>query len=123
MWARHMELMLGLWLLISPFVFGHAEDAVFRWSHDLFVGTLLVVIPLAAHWRPLRMAHLGLVPVAVWLLGLGWWKTWHGASLHPDAAYQNWLLVGLLLAMFCIIPSDASAPPRPWRRQRDRVSR
>lgn len=117
MWARHMELALGLWLLTSPFVFRHASDRSGLWAHDLLIGAAVVSLALATHWRPLRRAHLVLLPLAVWLMGAGWWAA-RGAGIHPPAAYQNWILVGLLLAMFAIVPSRASRPPKPWRRRR-----
>lgn len=115
MWARHMEIMLGLWLVVSPFALRHEAERVFLWAHDLSVGALVVALAMATHWRPLRRAHLALLPVAAWLIGLGWWRTWQAGGIHPDAAFQNWLLVGLLIAMFAIVPSEASRPPRPWR--------
>jgi len=115
-WARHMELALGAWLLVSPFVLRHTAERTFLWAHDLAVGALVVGVALACHWRPLERAHLVLLGVAAWLIGLGWWRTWQSDGIHPDAAFQNWLLVGLMLAMFAVVPSDASRPPRPWRR-------
>lgn len=114
MWARQAEVVLGLWLWISPFVFAHDPQRIGLWIHDFGCGALLVVIPLLAHWRPLHRAYLALLPVAAWLIGLGWWQTW-GSGIHPDPAYQNWIMVGLLLAMFAVVPSDASRPPTTWQ--------
>lgn len=109
-----MELALGLWLLVSPFVFGHDPSRLRLWLNDLTCGSLLIVLPLLAQWRPLRHAHLLLLPLAAWLVASGWWLTL-GSSLHPDPAYQNWILVGLMVAMFAVVPSEASTPPGPWR--------
>jgi len=115
-WARHMELTLGLWLLVSPFVLRHDAGRSFAWIHDLATGAAIVVIALACHWRPLERAHLALLAVAAWLIGLGWWRSWQSEGIHPDATFQNWLLLGLLLGMFALVPSESSRPPRPWRR-------
>ena len=115
MWARHMELSLGLWLALSPMIFSHAEDRVWMWLHDFGVALVIVVLSLLAHWPPLRRAHLALLAVSAWLVGAGWWLS-RGAGIHPDPAYQNWILVGLLLAMFAIVPGEASRPPQKWRR-------
>jgi hypothetical protein len=114
-----MELMLGCWLLISPFVLDHAPDRSLRWAHDLGVGSVVVGIALACHWRPLERAHLALLPLAAWLTGVGWWQAVRTdvPQPQPDAALQNWILVGLLLGMFALVPSEASRPPRPWRRR------
>jgi hypothetical protein len=111
-----MEFVLGLWLLLSPFVLHHEPTRRLLWIHDFAVGTLVVVLSLACHARALRRAHLWLLAVAVWLMGMGWWQGWQADTIHVDAAYQNWLLVGLLLAMLDIVPSDSSRPPMPWRR-------
>jgi hypothetical protein len=40
---------------------------------------------------------------------------WMAARGEPTAAAQNHIVLGLLLAMFAIIPGEASAPPLPWR--------
>lgn len=47
-------------------------------------------------------------------------RSWVGI---PDAvlASQNHLVVGLLVAMFAIIPSRASRPPAAWRRFYERA--
>lgn len=111
MWARDMELMLGLWLLASPFVFAHRADAPHLWAHDLALGAAIAAIALAAHWTPLRRLHLLLLPVATWLIAFGWWATRDALAAAP----QNWIVVGLVLAMFAIVPSCASDPPESWR--------
>lgn len=116
MWARHMELMLGLWLAAGPFALRHPGDVPALWIHDFACASVLVAVSLAAHWPPLRRLHLVFLPVAGWLVAAGWWQTW-GAGVHPLPAYQNWILVGLLLAMFAIVPSEASQPPPGWRPQ------
>jgi hypothetical protein len=77
-------------------------------------AAIVIALALAAHWRPLRRVHLLLLPVAVWLVTAGWWQT-HGAGVHPPPAYQNHILLGLLLAMFAIVPSEASTIPETWR--------
>lgn len=114
MWARHMELMLGLWLVVSPFALRHDPAQTWLWIHDLACAALVVTAALLAHWHPLRRVHLALLPVAAWLVAFGWWRTYE-AGIHPLPAYQNWILVGLMLGMFAIIPSEASDPPEAWR--------
>lgn len=114
MWARHMELALGLWLAVSPFALRYEAVETWLWIHDFALASLVVTLSLAAHWHPLRRVHLLLLAAAGWLVGLGWWQTW-GSGMHPHPAYQNWILVGLMLAMLAIVPSDASRPPEGWR--------
>jgi len=114
MWARHMEFALALWLAMSPFVFRHPGGELALWLHDFAAASVLATLSLVSHWRPLRRAHLLSLALATWLIVAGWWQS-QGTGLHPPPAYQNWLLVGLLLAMFAIVPSEASRPPRQQR--------
>ena len=110
MWARVVEVMLGLWLVISPFIFGHAATDRTLWINDLGCGFLIVTLALLSFWCPLRYAHLGIGVVGLWLIVFGF------QSLHPaPPASQNHILMGLLLMMFAIIPNDADLPPRSWR--------
>lgn len=107
MWPRDLELTLALWLLVSPFVFGHPDDAGW-WATDLVCGAAMVVFALLSRWRPLRRAHLLHLVLVAWLVGYGW-------SRSPAPAAQNELVVGLLLLMVAVIPSEANTPPRGWR--------
>lgn len=83
------------------------------WLHDVLVAAIVVTVPLLTYWRPLRRAHLLLVPVALWLIAAGWWQT---ATAAHAAAFQNWMMIGLLLGMFAIVPTEASRPSDSWRR-------
>lgn len=116
MWARHMELALGLWMAVSPFALRHDPAAAGLWLHDYASALVLVVVPLLAHWRPARYAHLALLAFAAWLIGAGWWQTWTSAG-PLAAAHQNWILVGLTVAMLAVIPTEPSRPPEPYRRE------
>jgi hypothetical protein len=44
---------------------------------------------LACQWRPLESAHLTLLAVAAWLIGLGWSPSWQSDGIHPDAAFPS----------------------------------
>jgi len=111
MWPRVVELMLGLWLVISPFVFRHAADARALWTNDLTCGFAIVILALLSFWKPLRYAHLAISAVALWLMTVGY------LAGHPTPpASQNHILLALVLLMFAIIPNDANLPPEPWRK-------
>ncbi|MFN7147530.1 MAG: SPW repeat protein, partial [Myxococcota bacterium] len=107
MWGRVVEVMLGGWLAMSPFVFHHAPDARALWTTDVLAATAIVTLALLSFQRHLRRAHLGQLLVAAWLVVVGWL----GA---PAPAAQNHLVVGLLLAMLAIVPSHASRPSPSW---------
>lgn len=122
MWARYVEVVLGAWLLASPFVFGHFGD---RWSWsftDLICGTILIGLALISLATTCRRAHL-------WAIALGFWLVLFGYLAGPTPnppALQNDMVVGLAVLMMAIIPSDASAPPISWQdyfRQQDRAGR
>jgi hypothetical protein len=109
MWARYAELVLAGWLGISPFVMNHGQST-WLWVHDLLLALLIASLALLSFRRPFVRAHLLLIPVAAWLTGFGWWHA-HGYATGAPAAFQNWIVVGLLLLLFAIIPSHASTPP------------
>lgn len=108
MWARVVEVMLGCWLAVSPFVFRHGPDTRDLWTTDLACAAIIVTLALLSFAPRLRRAHLGQLAVAAWLVGFGY--TGEGAPAH-----QNQIVVGLLLAMLAIVPSEASRPPPSWR--------
>ena len=63
MWARVVEMMLGCWLAISPFVFNHGDASVL-WAMDFLFASTVIVLALLSYWQPARHAHLGIVVVA-----------------------------------------------------------
>lgn len=113
MWPRTVEVMLGLWLGASPFIFQHpASEPAFWWT-DFVCAFLIVTISLASFWSRTLHAHVLNLGVALWLVGFGYLA--FGAS--PPPAAQNELTVGLLLLIVAIIPSEATLPPREWRKE------
>lgn len=110
MGARHAEFGLGLWMLVAPFVFGHARDPGLL-AHDLVLAALLLIVPLLCYHRALERLHLLLLLVAAWMIGFGWWHV----RGDPLPAYENHVLVGMCVLMTAIIPSRATEPPRAWR--------
>lgn len=110
MWARVIELMLGCWLAVSPFIFRHSPEDRVLWFSDLLSALVIIVVVLVSFWPPLRFAHIANLAVALWLIAFGYW-----APYPTPPALQNDIVVGLLLMMFAIIPNNANEPPQPWR--------
>ncbi len=111
MWPRVVELMLGVWLTISPFVFRHPSGDFVLWMNDLGCGTLVIAFSCLSYWEPTKHARFATLAVSLWLMVGAYF-----AAVHPAApALQNEFLTGMLLAMFAIIPNEASRPPRSWR--------
>jgi hypothetical protein len=110
MWARVVEFMLACWLAISPFVFRHEASDRFLWGNDLRCAALVAFFALTSFHGRLRRIHLCHFLVVAWLLGISFAQT----VAPPPPAYQNYVVVGLLLMMFAIIPSRANVPPAAW---------
>jgi hypothetical protein len=111
MWSRVVEIMLGCWLLISPFVFGHPVERGDWWVTDLSGGFAAMLFAALSWWPPTRHAHLLTALLGAVLIALAY--RYYGDA--PPAA-QNEALTGLLLMMFAVIPNHASAPPASWQR-------
>jgi hypothetical protein len=111
MWGRVVELMLGLWLVLSPFIFGHEILHPALWKNDFACGVAMVLLALLSFWHALRHVHLLNLLVAAWLIGFGYI---YGGYPSPPGA-QNNILLGLILLLFAVIPNEANQPPLPWR--------
>jgi hypothetical protein len=112
MWARVVEVMLGVWLLLSPFIFRDTPAIGNYWSTDVTTGTAVILLSFLSFWRPLRSSHLATAVLAAWLILWAWFSA---ARPGPPAA-QNEIIIGLLLLMLALVPNEASLPPEPWRR-------
>lgn len=116
MWPRAIELMLGLWTVISPFVFQREPGPPQVWANALVCGAAIMTFSLLSFWNRTRWAYLLNLGVALWLAGFG-----YIAGGYPsEPIFQNYLLTGLVLLLFAIIPPEANKPPRPWRRHHEK---
>lgn len=109
MWARHSELALAAWMGVSPLVLRHGQMS-WLWWHDLAMAVVIGGLALLSHRRRFAWCHLLQLVVAAWLLVLGWWHA-HGTALDAPPASQNWIVVGLALLLFAIVPNHAFRPP------------
>ena len=111
MWGRILEIMFGLWLIISPFIFGHYPMNQILWMNDMVCGSIVVLLALLSFWHRLRHAHIAILAVALWLIGFA-----HLYGGYPAApGYQNNVITGLILLLLAIIPNQAKQPPLAWR--------
>jgi len=111
MWARVIEVAIGCWLAVSPFIFRHAAEERDLWFNNLLSASAVIAFALLSFWPPLQLAHLANAVVGLWLITFGFF-----AVPYPTPpALQNDIVVGLLLLMFAIVPNESSLPPRPWR--------
>jgi uncharacterized membrane protein len=97
LWASFVNLLLGVWLVTSPFAFGYRSRALV-WS-DVASGLLIIVFSIASASRKLNAyARWAVCFVGIWLLfaPLVFWS--------PDAAaYANDTLVGALVIAFAVL--------------------
>jgi peptidoglycan/LPS O-acetylase OafA/YrhL len=117
MWGRVIEIIIGLWLVLSPFVWGHYPSNPGLWRSDVISGIAVIGLAVLSFWpfrrlRFLRYAHVGILFVASWVVVFSYFTSGHPAA----PGYQNALLTGLTLMLVAIIPNDASQPPTSWRR-------
>ena len=115
MWARWCELLIGVWLAFSRWLFRASWVPSWPSFADELAAGLVILFALASYWRPLRHAHLGSVGIAIWLVAIGWLDETFPAS----ASDQNRILTGLVLMMIAIVPNNASKPPEEWQRVLD----
>lgn len=112
MWGRVVEFMLACWLSICPFIFEYPKDALFFWFNDLTCSSLIAIFSLLCFHKPLRKMHLCNLAVACYLIALCYF-------FRSDAFYnalQNYMVLGILLLMIAVVPSEADQPPVSWRR-------
>ena len=111
MWARIVEFMLACWLAISPFIFGYPSGISFFWINDLICSSLIIFFSLICYYKPLRKMHLFNLLIAFYLIIVSY-------ALKSSPFYQplqNYIVLGILLLMLALVPSEASKPPMPWR--------
>ncbi len=111
MWARIIEVMLGCWLLVSPFVFRHPAADTFLWINDLAVGGVVITISLLGCWSRLGKIRLLNLVTSAYLYTIALALNW---PPPPPGAYQNYIVVALLLLILAIIPTSSAVPPKPW---------
>jgi hypothetical protein len=112
MWGRVTEILLALWLMFSPFLFGHYPVDRPLWISDFFSGGAILLFSCISFYESLRRAHLMNGLIAGWLIGFGYI---HGGHPAP-AGYQHDILIGLILILIAIVPNHANQPPRDWQR-------
>lgn len=112
MWARWLEILLGGWLVASPWVFGEAEGSRFELI-SVLPGCVVILLAAASFVQRARRAHLAIGAVAIWLGATAYF----GFERPGPPAAQNQITLALLLLTMFAIPNQASAPPEPWRRK------
>jgi hypothetical protein len=110
MWARYIEILFGVWLIASPWVFPEREQAWLQ-TNEIICGVAVIVLAVASFFRPTARAHVLIGAVALWLGGSAYFFE---PRPGPPAGQNDITLAYLLILMF-LIPNEASKPPISWR--------
>ena len=114
MWPRVVEVMLGCWMLLVPFVF-RASAGVEAYTTSAWISAVVIIVASTiSFWHPARHFRLVTLAAAVWLALHGYFA----APRPGPPAAQNELTVGLLVILFALLPNEINRPPVPWRRSR-----
>lgn len=92
MWAQIINTALGLWLMISPAIFGYGGRAA---DNAHIVGPLIATFSISAMWECTRLLRKWNYVPAIWLL-LAPWVFYYGHNL----ALTNDTACGILVIIF-----------------------
>jgi hypothetical protein len=112
MWPRLVEIVLALWLLAGSWWLSAGPELPATRPLELFAAGAIILVALLSFHRRLRRIYLMQLVIGLWLVGYGFWIS---AGPAPPAV-QNAMLLGAVLLMFGVIPTEANQPPRSWRR-------
>ncbi|MEW4453450.1 hypothetical protein AB1L30_12290 [Bremerella sp. JC817] len=112
MWARVAEFMLGCWLLCSPFIFPEEHRGAVPALVDFSLGGMVMTFALLSYWRPTRFAHIGTLFLSLAIILLA--RIMLAPEIPPSG--QNFMMIGLLLLMFSMVPNKAFDAPEAWQR-------
>lgn len=119
MWARILELILGGWLMASPWVMDYPPTAT-AWRFATFDAGIGVVVFAVLSWVP----RLSFMHVAHLLVGAGLAATaFVGPPQPAPPPVQNHLIVALILMILALVPTRSSFPPAAWREFEEEHSR
>jgi hypothetical protein len=108
MWARHFEVCLAIWLALSWIILRYPIEMEAKIIHDLVTASLILLFSFLNYRY--RYSHLLNLGVAIWLIILAFYSTEPTAF----AQSQNYMVLGILLLIFGIIPPRASLLTPEW---------
>jgi hypothetical protein len=109
MWPRIVEVMLGLWLVLSPLIFRLGSGDLALIVNHLVYGTALVIAALIA--LSVRFLRVVTIAIGLWLIGYGY----VAGGYPPASGYLNLIVIGILIGALGLIPTDCLEPTQSWR--------
>ena len=107
-WQSWLNVVLGVWLFISPWVLGSTSDAAAAWDAWI-VGAAIVVVALIALATPRTPGISWLnVILGAWLFISPWVLRYTGTR---DAAWNAWVfgVIAVILALWAVLPARRAA--------------
>lgn len=108
MWGRHFEVSLAIWLALSWLIFRYPDESFVFMIHDFFIAASIATISLLNY--KYRYVHLLNLIIAFWLIAF----VFFSHAPITNAIYQNYMMIGLILLIFSVVPPKASHPPQEW---------
>ncbi|WP_300441191.1 SPW repeat protein [Christiangramia sp.] len=98
MWARILNTILGLWVMVAPGIFNFSEAAT---DNGHIVGPVIVTFSVIAYWEATLSLRKWNYPLAVWLLLAPWIL-----SYTNTIAIISDMTVGILVIIFASVSGD-----------------
>lgn len=96
MWAQVFNVLLGVWLMISPYIL-HFDSAPYTTAH--VVGPIVIVLGVVSCRSVTRIfRYLTLLP-ALWLMLAPWFL-----HFHPGVPLANEVLTAIAITICAVIP-------------------
>ena len=109
-WPRLLEVMLGCWLIISPWVIGRIVGGNSPVMGEVVLGGGIVLLSGLSIHRRWEWVHSLTAPLALWLVLVPYFSY----DRPGPAQAQNDILVGILLLMTVVLPTRALEPPQNY---------
>lgn len=95
-WQDWMNLLLALWLIVSPFLLAYAGGwgGVAAWN-SYIVGAALIVVTVIALSKPRVWQAWGVLVIGIWLIISPFALSFYG----PGLARWNNILAGIVIAL------------------------
>ena len=91
--AEGVNIVLGIWLMISPVVLGFSQNTAAMWN-NILVGIALVGVELAAEWGRGALQAL-VVPLAAWLFASPFILGIHNASFLANNISMAFVIIAV----------------------------
>ena len=108
-WTSGVDALIGIWLIVSPWVLGFSDVPSAMWT-DISVGTTIMLVALLRILNPDQTVPLGWVNVVLgaWLITAPFVIP-YASGVHTNPIYWNDILSGVGVLWFAIW-SMAAAP-------------